>query len=236
MGVHDNHRNRVKATFRKSGFHGMHDHEVLELLLFYAIPRIDVNPIAHALMAHFGALHAVFEAPIEELCKIDGIGENSATLIHAMMELIRRYGIDRKEHTMLKSCLNSTQAIGDYVTPHFLGLGYEMVLMVCVDHKGMVISCEEIGRGSLDETSISVRKVAEIALARKAHGVILAHNHPHGLALASQADLIATRAVADALRTIGVHLLDHIIVADLADIENGLQDDYISLREDRMIE
>lgn len=235
MGVHDNHRDRVKSKFRKSGLDDLHDHEVLELLLFYAIPRVDVNPIAHALMGRFGTLHAVFEASVEELCRVEGIGENSATLIRLTMDIMRRYGIDRKEHMLLHKRLDSTEAFGDYVTPHFFGLRYELVLMVCVDHKGVVISCEELSRGSVDETGISVRKVVEAALACRAHGVVLAHNHPQGLALASDADVAVTREIRDALALVGIPLLDHIIVADPADPEDGLQDDYISMHENQII-
>lgn len=235
MAVHDHHRGRVKDRFARSGLDGMHDHEVLELLLFYAIPRIDVNPIAHRLMERFHTLHAVFEASAEELCAVEGIGESSALLIRLTMALMRRYGIDRKEHGMLGACLQSTEDIGDYVLPHFFGLRFELVLMVCVDHKGAVLSCEELSRGTIDEASISVRRVVESALSHRAHGVVLAHNHPHGTAMPSVADVQTTREVQAALRLVNIQLLDHIVVADIAETDDGLRDDYVSMRESKQI-
>ncbi len=226
MSVHKDHRQRVKQKFLELGLKGFHDHEMLELLLFYAIPRKDVNPIAHALLQRFGSLSGVFEASVAELQQTEGIGESAAVLVHLCIELFRSYAIDRTQQSMGKLCLTSTQLIGDYLKPYFTGLCEELLMMACVDHKGSVLYCGELGRGSLDGVSVSVRTIVEIAMRHHAHGVILAHNHPHGIALPSQQDMTLTELIRKGLRTVEIQLLDHVIYAD---------DDYVSFRESRLV-
>lgn len=211
--VHGEHRRRMKQKFLENGLDVMHDHEVLELLLYYAIPRMDVNPVAHRLLERFGSLHAVFEAPAEELLRIDGIGENAATLLHLAMELFRRYDIDSRHHALESTRMSTTEMLGTYLAPYFRGLTHEVARIACLDNRGIVICCEEIASGTVGEVALSPRKVVEIALRRNAVGVALAHNHPHGLALPSREDIGLTKQIKQALQTVGVQLLEHVIVA-----------------------
>lgn len=226
MAIHDEHRRRVKQKFRDHGLQAMHDHEALELLLFYSIPRIDVNPIAHRLMERFGNLHRVLEAPVEELMRVKGIGENSALLIRLCSALFRRGEVDRVEQSMKQKPIASTEDIGQYMVPRFLGMRDEVVMLACVDNCGLVLDCQEIARGSVNETSITVRRIVELAMLFNAASVILAHNHPNGLALPSREDITTTKRVQAGLEAVGVRLLDHVIVAD---------GDFVSLRDSGMV-
>ena len=224
MGMHDGHRERKREQFLEHGLDSFADHETLELLLFYAIPRKDTNPVAHALMDRFGTLDAVFAAPVEELEKVPGVGHAAATLIKLVPQLYRRSRITADEHP---SILNSTASIGAFFMDRFVGETNEVAYVACLDGKGKVITCRRLSEGSAASAEISVRKVVETALRCNAAAVVLAHNHPSGIARPSREDLIATKQVADALNATGVMLLDHIIVAD---------GDFVSLAENGTIQ
>lgn len=235
MGEHDHHRARLMDRFLKYGLDNFQDHEVLELLLFFAIPRIDTNPLGHRLMKEFSCLYSVLEAPVEELTKVDGIGSKSACLIHLVMELVRRYGIDRQQHEALNQCMNSPEQFGSFLQPYFTGLRREVVMLACFDHKGKALSCDKISEGTLGEAYISPRAVVENALRHNAHGVVLAHNHPGGVALPSAADVEITTQIQKALQTVDIHLFDHLVFGSVTELGTGELQDYISLRQNRML-
>lgn len=217
--IHEGHRGRLKDRFRKEGLDGFTDVQVLELLLFFCIPRRDTNPIAHALLARFGSLHQVLEAPLHELEKVDGIGEQASTLISLTRQLARSYGVSQAG---VEKILNTTTKCGEYLKPFFLGKRDETVYLLCLDAKCKALGCQEVGKGSVNSAGLSVRKIVETALAVNATSVVLAHNHPSGLALPSNEDVVTTRRVAMALDTVGIFLADHIVVAD---------DDFVSLAQ-----
>lgn len=220
--IHRDHRKRVKARFASQGLDSMHDHEALELLLFYALPRVDTNPIAHALMNSFGTFHGVLEASPQELEKIDGMGKGSAQFLHLLFEVIRRYEKDRVSDELGGVGLTTTELVGAYLTPQFIGLKEERALLLCLDSKNKVLGCKELTRGTVRATEIHIRKIVEEAMHAGAASVVLSHNHPNGVALPSREDLETTRRVAEALRLIGIRLKDHIIVAE---------DDFVSLAD-----
>ena len=209
MSVHDGHRERMKERFRKTGLDGFEEHEAIELLLYYALPRGDVNPVAHELIDHFGSLDAVLDAPVEELAKIKGIGQNAATLLSLSGELNRRYGISRTGKTVI---LNSPQKVGEYLVPYFRGLRDEVVYIVCLDSKLKVTNCKEMFRGVVNSANVYVRKLVEFALSNNAVHVIIAHNHISGTAQPSQEDIETTDRVKTALSSVEIKLVDHIIV------------------------
>ena len=217
--IHEGHRQRLKDRFRKEGLDGFTDIQTLELLLFFAIPRRDTNPIAHELLERFGTLHQVLEAPAHELEKVEGIGEQASTLISLIRQLVRSYSVS---HASVEKILNTTSKCGEYVKPFFLGKRDETVYILCLDAKCKVLGCREVGKGSVNSASLSVRKIVEMALALNASSVVLAHNHPSGLAIPSNEDVVTTRRVAMALNTVGIFMADHIIVAD---------DDFVSLAQ-----
>ncbi len=219
--LHAGHRQRMKRRFINHGLENFDDHNVLELLLFYALPRGDVNPVAHALMERFGKLSAVFDAPREELMKIDGVGENAAALIKLIPQVSRRYMISRSVSEEDVQLTNSSKA-GRFIVPYFHGECEETVYMVSMDAKCKVLSCRLLFRGDVNSAGVSVRKIVETALASKATNVILAHNHPSGIALPSREDEHTTERIAEALRAVDITLADHLVVAD---------DDFVSMAD-----
>ena len=211
MGVHDGHREKMRARFLAGGLEGFAPHEALELLLYYAIPRRDTNPIAHALMERYGSLSAVLNAPVEDLKKVEGIGESAAVLIHMVAQLSRKASLaDAARETIL----NSSQQAGQYLLTLFAGKKRETVYQLCLDQKGKLLACKRLGEGGVSAAVLDIRQVVENAILTSASAVILSHNHPSGIALPSREDYAVTDRAKAALETIGVALTDHIIVAD----------------------
>ena len=221
MGVHDGHRDRLRQKFAEHGLDPFADHEVLELLLFYAIARRNTNAIAHQLLEQFDSLEGVFSAPVESLERIDGIGERTAHFLHLMGELQRRLRLGEGKEPLI---LNSTQAVGEYFLKRFDCEQVEVIYQACLDAKGKVLKCCRLSEGASASADVNIRRVVEYALRYNASAVILAHNHPSGVALPSREDIVATAQIENALGAIGVTLVDHIIVADgdfVSMAENG---------------
>ena len=219
MSVHDGHRERLRQRFLTEGLDNFTDIQVLELLLFYCIPRRDTNELAHALKARFGSLSQVLEARPEELMKVEGIGFNTAVFLSLIPAAGRFYSVDRLSHTKI---LRTTDECGEYLLHFFGGRSQETVFLLCLDAKCKVLSCQQIGEGSVNSAGVPIRKVVETALAVNATSVVLAHNHPSGLAVPSHEDIVTTRRVAMALDAVEINLADHIIVAD---------DDFVSMAQ-----
>lgn len=217
--IHTGHRQRAKEEFLARGLAGLADHKVLELLLFYAIPQGDVNPLAHQLVEHFGSLSGVLNAPYEELVKVKGVGANTATLIRLMPAIAARY---LEQSGELGGELNSSWQFHDLLMPLFLGAQTEMAYLVCMDGKNKLLTYRKLGEGITDTVTITARKVMEAALACNASKVVLAHNHVSGIAMYSPADVVTTREVSRLLARVNIELLDHYIIAN---------DDMVSLRE-----
>ena len=208
--LHADHRRRLKALFRSQGLDHFQPHNVLELLLFYAIPQKDVNPLAHQLIKQFGSLQAVLDAPYDELVKQPGLGEHSATLIKMIPELSRYY----LQPNGPDCIVNSVETAWKYLAPRFVGRTEEVVMLLCLDAKGKVIKCPIIGSGTVNQTEVNHRRILAEAINSNSVGVILAHNHPGGVALASTADIRSTERIEKLLREVGIDLLDHLIVGD----------------------
>lgn len=217
--IHSGHRDRLRRQFLRSGLDGLNDIQVLELILFYAIGRRDTNPIAHRLLNRFGTLSAVFEAPVSELCKTEGIGENAALLLSLVPQAARRHMIDRAR---LEQVLDTTEKAGLYLLPFFHGERDEVVYLLCLDAKCKVLDCKILFRGGVNTAGVSVRKIVEAALACNATSVVLAHNHTSGIALPSKEDETTTKQLRTALDAVGILLADHIVVAD---------DDFVSMAD-----
>ena len=211
MSIHKEHRKRLKKRFEENGLDGFADHNALELILCYAIPQGDVNPLAHRLIDKFGSFDAVFDAPLEELRKVSGVGDHTALMLKLFIAGNRRYMISRSQGDEI---INSTTKAGGYLAPFFHGERDEVVYMICLDAKFKVLSCKLMSRGSVNTANINVRKIVENALAYNSMSVILAHNHISGVALPSQEDQESTRRIFEALKAVDIKLSDHIIVAD----------------------
>lgn len=219
MSVHDGHRKRMRQRFLAEGLDQFTDVQVLEILLFYCIPRQDTNPIAHALMEYFGSLSQVLEAPVEELCKVEGIGENTAVFLRLITQVGRCYQKDRVSKAKV---LPTMKSCAQYLQTFFFGRNVETVYLLCLDAKCKILCCKKIAEGDVNSTSLSVRKVVETALNSNASSVVLAHNHPGGMAIPSREDIQTTMQIATALQAVDVNFLDHIVVAD---------DNYVSLAQ-----
>ena len=219
MSLHNGHRKRLKDRFRAEGLDHFSERHALELLLFYAIPQQDTAPVAEALLDRFDTLPQILEAPVEELEKVKGVGSNVATLLTLIPSISRYYLVRRVSESKI---LNTTDLCGEYLLQHFHGRRNETVFMLCLDAKCKVLCCREVGEGSVNSANIPIRRVVEIALGANATTVILAHNHPSGLAIPSHEDILTTRRVAAALDTVDICLADHIVVAD---------DDFVSMAQ-----
>lgn len=215
--IHGGHRERLRKRFEVEGLESFEPHEVLELILFYSIPRTDTNPIAHRLLERFGSLSAVVEAPISELCKVEGIGYNSAALLSMLPQLTKQYLLDKNQRGVV---LDSIQKLGQFIMPYYVGSNVEKFYLICLDKKCKLLNCTMMAEGSFDNVTVDMRLVCKVALDCSATSVVLSHNHAQGFALPSANDVLVTRQITEALKLISVEVVDHIIVAG---------DDYISL-------
>ena len=214
--VHEGHRERMRNKYVNKGIEVFEQHEILEMLLFYAIPRKNTNDIAHRLLEAFGSLSAVFDAPIDILMQ-QGLSYNAAVLLHMIPDLSRAYQSDKFDN---EEKIITDENIGKKMVHLFAGKNEECVYAFFLDAKGKEKYSGIISKGDASSAPLFSKDIVSIAARCKAVTVIIAHNHPSGVAFPSRADLEATADIADALDTIGIHLADHIIVADR---------DYISL-------
>ena len=219
MSIHDGHRERLKERFAEHGLDSFDDLNALELLLFYAIPRRDTNPIAHELLNKFGNLEAVLNASERELTEVPGIGKNVAILLRLVPQIVKKSQVSKASE--IKIIGNSTDA-GKYLLPRFMNEKDEVVYMLCLDSKRSVICCLEMGRGVVNAVDTNIRRMVETALKHKATTVIIAHNHPSGFALPSREDDYFTGRLYKAMETIGIRLEDHLIIVG---------DDFVSLAD-----
>lgn len=217
--LHQGHRKRLRQRFLEQGLDGLPDINVLELLLFYCVPRQDTNPIAHRLLDAFGSLAGVLEASQEDLMALGGLSENAAALIRLTMAVSRRQQICRAQEQKI---LDTTEKYGSYLSAFFAGATEEQVYLLALDSRCRPLACTKLSAGTVSSASVSVRSVVECALRLKASSVVLAHNHTSGIALPSQEDVRTTHTLEAALRSVDVLLADHIVVAG---------DDFVSLRD-----
>lgn len=215
---HNGHRDRLRKKFLDNSFDGLETHEILELMLYYAIPRKDTNPIAHQLIDSFGSISAVFDAPVDKL-KEQGISENCAIYLKLIPQICRLYMDDKHNNT---DKIIDVENAGEKLKHKFVGRDYEAVVLLLLDSKHKEVFCGVVSKGSVSACEVYVRKIIELAVMYNAKFAVLAHNHPSGLALPSNDDIYTTGKVFQALKLIQVALIDHVIVAD---------DDYVSLRE-----
>lgn len=208
--IHEGHRERLKNRFLREGGGSFEPHNLLELLLFYAIPRKDTNPIAHELMDTFGSVAAILDADIENLVQVKGISEHSAILIKLISEFVRKYH-DNSLGTGI--VFNDAKCLGDYLVKRYAGVTKETVLLLCLSSSGELINEIKICEGSVNSASFGVRTIIEAAVKTKASAVVLAHNHPKGKAVPSSDDIWTTRTLSKAVELSGIEFYDHFVVA-----------------------
>lgn len=208
--VHNGHRERVKNKFLLEGLDRFEPHAVLELLLYFAIPLKDTNPIGHALLSKFGSLSGVFDAPYEELIQVEGVGKSAATLIKLIPQMCRRYQENLDQD---KTRIFSYNEAGRLLTSKFVGRSDEVVVLMLLDSKSRMIYCEVVNEGSATTANIYIKKIVKLAVQYNAVYAILSHNHPSGNCMPSKQDLNTTQWIHEALQTVEVNLIDHVIVS-----------------------
>ena len=217
MSMHNGHRQRLKDRFLQEGLDNFDEKHALELLLFYCVPRVDTNPLAFALLKHFGSFDAVLDASPKELMEVPGVGENVAVFLSLLKSAWRYYEVASSKN---ETALKSVKECGEYMRPYFVNRNVETVYLLCMDAKCKALCCKKIGEGSVNSAAISVRKIVETAINANATTVVLAHNHPSGLAIPSGDDVQTTQRLSRALQAVEIILADHLVFAG---------DDFVSI-------
>ncbi len=209
--MHSGHRERLRGRFAQVKLEGFSEHEILELLLTFAIPRKDTNETAHALINRFGSLRKVLEADLQELKQTEGVGDSAGTLITLMLPLMRAYLAScRGEQNVLKD----TGMYKSYARSLLIGETYEHFEAVSLDAKNRVIAGKRIASGDEGLAVIPVRRLMSFLLSSNARSVLLAHNHPQGEALPSKDDIDMTREIQILCASLGIKLADHVIISN----------------------
>ena len=203
------HRKRLRERFRKGGAEGFHDYEILELLLTYTIPRIDVKPIAKKLIGHFGSLSGVLDATPQQIEEVARVKPISSTLIYLVKEACGAYLAEKMKD---REVLSSPQAVLDFARLTLAGLAHESFMVIFLNTKNQVLHHQVVHEGTVNRAVVYPRRIIEEALAHHASGLILVHNHPSGQSDPSSEDRALTRALVEATRALDIRILDHIIV------------------------
>ncbi|MBO4693137.1 MAG: RadC family protein [Clostridia bacterium] len=222
QSIHDGHRERMRKEIMKNGLdENTPPHKVLEFLLFYCISRKDTNPIAHALINHFGSLAGVLDAPIEEIAKVEGLSERSALLIKSILPIARIYYNQKSNEA---PAFTSLDDIGEFAVKQYIGITKERAGLITLDGKGKLLGFDFLSDGDISSVGLSFRDIISHILRRNAVAAVLTHNHPSGIAIPSQRDGTITEDLAATLKSMDIFLVDHIIVG---------ADDYVSMAQSR---
>lgn len=220
--VHSGHREKLRKRFVQDGLSSFHKHEALELLLHYAIPRKDTNELAHRLLNAFGGrISDVFNADVNALKKVEGVGEQAAVFLTMIPQFLQIYRTEMLE----RAGVSGRYRVEQYIANRFTGERVEKVLVACLDNKYNLLGAEFTDVGSVNIAAVNQRKVIEVCLRYDATAAIIAHNHPRGTALPSRDDLTTTVETKKTMEMVGVRLVDHLIIAG---------EDYISLACSRL--
>lgn len=208
--IHDGHRERVRKRFRETGLNGFQPHQIIELLLFYTCPRKDTNELAHILINKFGSVAGIIDASYEDLESVSGISENTASLFKIIASFLPIYYNSRSDGLVY----DNTEKLKELFRPYFIGLNHEEFRLACLDNNLRVMSNVSISAGGPSSAPIEIRSIARELLRNNSSHAVIAHNHPNGVPFPSNNDVAATRLIKDFLKTLGVDLLDHIIVGE----------------------
>lgn len=203
------HRARLRARFMADGGAAMPDYELLELLLFRAIPRREVKPLAKRLLASFGDLAGVLGAEPDQICTVEGAGPAVATELRLAAAIAARMG---RARLLRRDVISSWDALLDYCQTAMAHRQTEQFRVLFLDRKNVLIADEEQGRGTVDHVPVYPREIVRRALVLNASAVILVHNHPSGDPTPSRADEEMTQAIVTAARTLGIAVHDHLVI------------------------
>lgn len=209
--IHAGHRQRLRQRYLKQGLEGFEPHEALELLLFYAIARRDTNLLAHRLLKRFGTLDGVLSARPEDLAQVEGVGEQTATLLSLMKPLLNL--ASRSKEGRLPQ-VKTNEQLETYCLSLSFAPEKETFYLLCLDAQWRVLRAVPLFTGTIDRVDVHSRVILETALRYRAYYVIAVHNHPSEIAAPSQADLNLTEEIKTALDAVDIPLVDHAIVAN----------------------
>lgn len=209
-GVHEGHRQRMKERYLKAGLDSFSPHEVVELMLYYAIPQKDVNELAHTLIERFGSFAGLIEADYEDILSVKGMGPNSALMFCLYRDVARRYLIDSSEVPFV---YDSIEKIGQYFVNFFVGVTVERLYAMLFDNRMKLIDTILLEEGSVNSVNMPIRKMLSKISQRSASAIVLAHNHPNGTAYPSNEDIMNTRQIKEICDMMGLTLIDHIVVS-----------------------
>ena len=207
--IHDEHRERMRVKYLRGDFENFADHEALEFLLFYSVRQKDTNKLAHRLINEFGSLHNLIETSPKEISRRTGLALSTAILINLVVPMYKKYAASKLTP---KKGFADIKAVGEYAASLFSGETVECFYLICLDTQQNLICSELISRGTIDGAKFYSRQIVETTIKHHARYVIIAHNHPSSLLAASSEDIDATKMVINALKPIGVEVVDHIIV------------------------
>lgn len=219
------HRERVRARYLR-GKNALDDYELLELLLMYSIPRKDVKPLAKDILKHFGTFENVFNATVEQLMRVEGVGESTAILINLHNTIEHKIGLTRNESIKQVSGSRETKV---YCKNLFRAMPNERIAVVCFDNSGNIIGSQFMSEGSANKSQISPRKFIDTIVTYNPAAVVVTHNHPHGGSDPSHSDIDFTNNVRSILNTVDVVLLDHIIVGESSEYSMRSSTEYGNL-------
>ncbi len=213
MGEHDHHRQHMYERFLAEDccFDTFAPHNVMEMLLFLARPRIDTNALAHTLIKEFGSFSRAIDAPYEELAAVPGVGPSTATALKLIPAFAQFYLEDKVRDVVQLASPAQVEAL---LRPRFFAKTEELLYAAYVDDRKMLLRCSQISTGNSSATALNAQKIVYGALGCGATGVYLAHNHPRGLATPSGGDLAATGHIRQALEHMEIQLLDHLIFTE----------------------
>lgn len=208
--LHANHRARMQERVDRDGLDSLAEHEALEYLLFLSIPRADTNELAHRLINHFGDFCKVMEAEPDELMHVEGVGPKSARLIATVMAFGRYYQLKKRK---TRQALDKAEAAIEYVKPLFRGVQNEQLYLILLDDACRPVQDLRIAEGVPNRVTVDTRKLLRAVARTNSTCGILAHNHPTGLAIPSEADRLTTYRIMEVTGQLGFTIMDHIIIA-----------------------
>ncbi len=227
--THENHRMRMYQRYQKSGLDGFAPHEVLELMLYYVIPRKDVNPLAHELIDKFGSFSNVLDAHPDDLAKVEGVSQRCAVYLNMMPQVMRLYNSTKAQSS---APLDSAGKVIDFLSDLFYGWNKEVFYLLCLDAKCRMTQYVQISVGETGGLHVHPKKVVEAAIRYNSSQVIFAHNHPSGMVTPSDEDILFTRRLAVVMSTIDIPVIDHVILNDTSSYSFARQGEMQQINKD----
>lgn len=209
--LHKNHRQRVKNNYINNGIDAFEDHKIIEMLLFYGLPQKDTNEIAHVLMNKFGSISGIMDADIEDLCTVKGISYHVASLIKLTRDLAKIYANERMAPGKTVSHIDD---VANYIMKKYMYLDVERFGILGIDSNNKIKGFMFITEGTAGSTDVDLGVAVAKVLGKKWTNIVLSHNHPSGNLKPSSKDIATTDTLVRYFKTVGVNVIDHLIVCD----------------------